>query len=458
MNDPRILKEAIFELIKEARNEPNEFLSKQMMEWAGFLVKSLGESYTAPKVEVRSMAGDINIPNQSQVGAMGSGAKAEGNTFAQANAQTAEPLNTTKLVGELSKLSKKLIEGEPTPERLAAAGQIASAQLAAQKNDLQGVMDALSKADEQTVTAVTSMGAYETAEALRRAGIATDLEREKIRPWAQLPHQEFLVEDEKLGDLVLQKILRNLEWYGICQIRLAGQAADREVVESLITMLGTPTEWQNEAAGPIKDIRPKEGVDPNTGDSKGDLGFHVDGTQAAEQPPVLLFQYATGATLGGHSKFVDAAKILLDIPEERRNALLINLARPDAGTFEKRKLHYHGPIVSFSPAGYLQLRVRFDEVLQVNEVCREDFGLLKEKFDDQYYPTVFQPRDADIIVFDNLRVMHARTEVYGTRQRHHRRVWYKNLKLEHQPNCRLGIRPISREVAAEIERMNRGAA
>jgi alpha-ketoglutarate-dependent taurine dioxygenase len=400
--------------------------------------------------------GDIYNTKDSQVGAMGSGSKAEGNTFVQVSAQGPEGLDLPKLAAELTAVAQKLVESKPSPQQIAAAGIVATAQMAAAKRDGVGVLEALSKADEHVLEVAHVVGAFETAEAMRRAGIVTDIEREKIRPWAQLPHQEFLVEDEKLGDLVLQKILRNLEWYGICQFRLAGQAASVEVVESLITMLGPPTEWQNEAAGPIKDIRPKEGVDPNTGDSKGDLGFHVDGTQAAEQPPVLLFQYATGATLGGHSRFVDAARIMLDIPQEQRHQLLINLARPDAGTFEKRDMSYQGPIVSFSPAGYLQLRVRFDEVLHVNETCREDFELLKEKFNDQYYPTVFQPRDADIVVFDNLRVMHARTEVYGTRQRHHRRVWYKNLKLEHQPNYLLGIRPISREVSAAIERMNTG--
>lgn len=95
-------------------------------------------------------------------------------------------------------------------------------------------------------------------------------------------------------------------------------------------------------------------------------------------------------------------------------------------------------------------RIRFDDVIAVNSKCRDDFELLRKAFDDPYYAIVFQPRDGDVIVFDNWRVMHARTEVHGTRDRHHRRVWFANLKLEHQTKYYLGIRPISRQVAAQI--------
>lgn len=68
---------------------------------------------------------------------------------------------------------------------------------------------------------------------------------------------------------------------------------------------------------------------------------------------------------------------------------------------------------------------------------------------------VFQPRDGDVVVLDNWRIMHARTEIFGTRDRHHRRVWFANLRLEHQSKYYLGIRPVTRELTAQIHRMNR---
>jgi alpha-ketoglutarate-dependent taurine dioxygenase len=398
--------------------------------------------------------GDIFNNNNTQVGAQGSQAKAEGNSFVQVNTEACNGPDLEKLTGELETLSKKILERGLTPENIAAAGAVANAQIASQKNNVTAVQEELTKAGEVALETATAVGMFEAAEALRRSGIATPEDRVRIQPWAQLPHEEFLVEEEKIGDRAQRRILRNLERFGICLLRPVGQEARVQVVESLITMLGTATEWQNEERGLVKDIRPKEGVNPNTGDSKGDLGFHVDGTQAVEQPPVLLFQYALGAPLGGHSKFADAARIIRDIPEERRYQLLANLARPDAATFTKREMRYQGPILSYSPTDQLMFRIRFDNVIDVHADCREDFELLKEKFNDPYYPSVFQPMNADIVVFDNWRVMHARTEVYG--DRHHRRVWFANLRLEHQPNCHLGIRPIPRDVAAQIEKQNAG--
>jgi hypothetical protein len=67
---------------------------------------------------------------------------------------------------------------------------------------------------------------------------------------------------------------------------------------------------------------------------------------------------------------------------------------------------------------------------------------------------MYLPRDGDIVVFDNWRVMHARDEIYGEVQRHHRRVWIAVPRHEHQISYQLGIRPISPEIAARIREAN----
>ena len=367
-----------------------------------------------------------------------------------------DSLDLAKLAEELGTLSIKILERGTSPQTIAAADAVANAQLAAQRSDGERALKFLADAGEDALETARIFEVDLAAEALRRSGVATALDRARIRPWAQLPHTEFLVEEEKLADLAQNRILRNLQHYGICLIRLIAHPATVELVESIIEMIGTPTEWQNEARGPIKDIRPKTGITPNSGDSKGDLGFHVDGTQAIAQPPVLLFQYATGSTLGAHSKFADVAKMIRDIPEERRWQLLTNLASSNAASFKKGKGYYKGPIFSYSATDALMCRIRFDDVITVSRKFHEDFELLREKFNDPYYPSVFQPRDGDVVLFDNWRIMHARTEVYGTRDRHHRRVWFANLKLEHQPNYYLGIRPIPINVAAEIQKRSKG--
>jgi len=452
MEDRRLLKDAGWELFEASKMEPNPMLAEAMRETARDLFNYYGQTFLNAATEIHM--GDINIAKNSQVGAMGSGATTDNTSFSQTNVEGRGDLNVDQLAKELEALTSKLLEQGRTPAQISVAGAIAKAQIAATAKDANAAVAALADADENALNLANGIGAHEAAEALRRAGIAPDLDLARIQLWAQLPQEEFLIKEEKLGGLVQEKILRNLERFGIGLIRPVGLETSIHVVENLITMIGTPTQSQNEYEGTIKDIRPKEGIDPNTGDSKGDLGFHVDGTQQVEQPAVLLFQYATGATLGANSKFADAAKIIRDIPEVRRNTLLVNLARKDAATFTKRGARHQGPILSFSETNALVCRIRFDDVISLNPECQEDFELLKEKFSDPYYPTVFQPLDGDVVIFDNWRLMHARDEVYGTRQRHHRRVWFANLKLEHQAKYQLGIRPFPRQVAAAIEKQN----
>jgi hypothetical protein len=101
--------------------------------------------------------------------------------------------------------------------------------------------------------------------------------------------------------------------------------------------MGQPATRQNDFEGIIKDLLPTPGIEANTGSSAGDLGFHVDGTQADLQPALLIFQYVATAALGGNSRFADTAKILLDIEPEQRERLLINLAAKMLLLFQKKE-------------------------------------------------------------------------------------------------------------------------
>jgi alpha-ketoglutarate-dependent taurine dioxygenase len=200
---------------------------------------------------------------------------------------------------------------------------------------------------------------------------------------------------------------------------------------------------------------PKAAGAANSGDTLADLGLHVDGTQHIETPCVLMFHYVSAAKLGATSVFVDTAKVLLDIKADRRQQILVNLARSDAATFSKKKMVHTGPIFYFSPTGRLVCRVRFDNVISLRPECTDDFNYLQRKFNDSKYRLEFKPREGDMIIFDNWRVLHARDEVFGKKVRQHWRGWVSNLKPAFQPDYFLGIRPIPAAIAAKIEAANK---
>jgi len=284
--------------------------------------------------------------------------------------------------------------------------------------------------------------------------IATAQEIAHITPWAQLGHKKYLIETKEVDGLVPDRVWDKLEEYGICLIRLLNYPPEESVLENVVKLIGFPAEEQNDYSGPIKDINPAREGRANSGDTTSELGFHVDGTQDLVQPAVLAFQYVRGARLGANSRFADIAGVLADFEEGVRNEILTTLARSDAARFSKIGMDYVGPIFSYSSTGNLRCRIRFDSLITVHEDCRVAFGLLQERFESTYYPSMYLPRDGDIVVFDNWRVMHARDEIHGEVQRHHRRVWIGVPRHEHQIAYQLGVRPVPSEIAARIREAN----
>lgn len=282
----------------------------------------------------------------------------------------------------------------------------------------------------------------------------TDLEWSRIVPWAAKPDREFTVETATLDAGTARRVLNHIEKDGICLIRIEGQSPDEEVVTSLSKFIGPPCEEQNTFVGRIKRVRPQVEGAQNSGDTTADLGLHVDGTQHQFQPAILIFHYVTGAKIGGDSVFVDFAKVILDIPEARRHQILVNLARRDAAEFEKKDMKHTGPIFSFMEGGRVACRVRFDDVIKVHPECQDDFEYLKSLANEDQYRSVFRPSEGDIIAFDNWRILHARDEVLGQRQREHFRMWISTLKKDIQPQYNVGIRPVPIEILMKIKEMN----
>ena len=281
-----------------------------------------------------------------------------------------------------------------------------------------------------------------------------DLEWCRITPWAGKSHKDFMVETDSLNDSSAERVLSHIERDGICLIRIEGQSPSENVVNALAKYIGTPCEKQNTYTGRIKRIRPQAEGLINSGDTTADLGLHVDATQHVVQPAILIFQYITGAKIGGDRVFVDFAKVLLDIPETRRYQILMNLAKPDAAEFNKREMRYVGSIFSVLEGERVACRIRFDEVIKVHPECQDDYQYLKEKANEEKYRSLFRPREGDIVIFDNWRLLHARDEIIGLRQRDHLRMWIDSLKQDIRPRYYLGIRPVPLEILMQIKRMN----
>ncbi len=251
--------------------------------------------------------------------------------------------------------------------------------------------------------------------------------------WDKIEEQDILLEVDKLGSLEVSRLRWLLQKFGIGLVRPFGIESSPELLIHLSRCLGHTLTDQNGHTGPYKEIFPAEGVTATTGDSSDELGPHVDGTQHSLLPALLIFQYLVTAQYGAMSQFWDFSSFLLSKPERQRSRLINELSAADAASFRKKGMEHIGPILERNASSY-SLRLRFDSVIEVKAELKKDFAEMKDYF--QSPGLEFLPRPGDLVVFDNRRLLHARTQVHGARMRRHRRVWIG----ETETSLPLGIR------------------
>jgi len=280
--------------------------------------------------------------------------------------------------------------------------------------------------------------------------------RSKCIPWSADSQDPgaFMVETDRLQNFETESILKKVQSYGICHIRIAADIPSTQRLETLESSLGPAFEKQNNFTGKVKEIKPSPEVEANTGDSSKALPLHVDGTQHERTPALLVFQYVLQGRFGGHSTFLDLAHVFSTLGNDEFREVISDLSADDCAKFDKNGMRYSGPLLTVTPIeNALACRLRFDSVLTVAPRYKEAFDLLRERISEHDYLTI-EPRVGDIIIFDNWRLMHGRTEVHGNYQRHHDRMWINQLKNPYDVTFNLGVRPISSQVIAKIKANN----
>ncbi len=281
----------------------------------------------------------------------------------------------------------------------------------------------------------------------------------KIRPWARVDKNDYFIPVKTFGDSEQERVLDNLQRFGIAQVRYQGTAPSTERLLSIESWLGPARESQNGHVGKIKSITPSEAFDATTGDSAKELLPHVDGTQDTTTPAILVFEYETSPTFGGDSTFIDMARVLLEIPDNERWEILEALSQPDAAVSSKKGLRYEGPLIRPVCGGAgISVRLRFDPpsnpVMQVNSRYRREFDLLRSRILNRPERLTYSPQEGDVVFFDNWRLLHGRLKVGGRHLRFHNRMWIDRLVDHRRGEYLLGVRGLSLATVTMIEQAN----
>jgi alpha-ketoglutarate-dependent taurine dioxygenase len=287
----------------------------------------------------------------------------------------------------------------------------------------------------------------------------------KITPWQHLEESEYLESCSALEPQVISRALEKIEKNGLCLIRLANHASNKEDFESMLEdSFGSLYESQNKFPGKVKKISPDPEADvaATTGDSPKDLPLHVDGTQTENTPPILAFQYVAGPKMGGYSTFLDLSYVLSQFNYEELDEILSVLSKKDCATFYKKnkfylegketvvELKYSGPIFTTECYAHsLSCRVNFGSIMTVKDEYLEQFNKFRDAVKNVEVFSI-KPMEGDIIIFDNWRLLHGRKSIAGHHNRHHYRSWINELNRSNRRNYRIGIRPVHTYLTAKI--------
>ena len=158
--------------------------------------------------------------------------------------------------------------------------------------------------------------------------------------------------------------------------------------------------------------------------------------------------------------------MLSELQQDRLEFIVKSLARSDCATCIKQKEkddgtvwegEFKGPLIkSVCGNQAVSVRIRLDDVLQVNDDCKNALDELKSAIQNWPHCVSYTPQEGDIVIFDNWRVLHGREAVGGRHQRIHDRMWIDKLLPKHDGRYLLGIRPLGNDLMAAVAAANRG--
>lgn len=304
----------------------------------------------------------------------------------------------------------------------------------------------------------------------------------KIEPWdSYLLPEAFIVDDSSLSGQVYDTVHATVEKYGLCVVRssaavrntLKPSGADDPseagyvdpVMKALIKAFGQANRTQSEAKGhEHKLINSSTKSDGAAAGTPCDLPPHTDGTFLEGAPPsFVLLQYLVEPDLGGYLTFVDMANIIsiLFKSSDRAHDLFATLCQP--GAFEFQKKYPDGKIMSGSTdciftspdlktVNAVGVRMRLDDGFRANSLAKEAYEMVKQIAVGPKQQLLFMPRQYDVVIIDNWRVMHGRDQYFSLVSRTHRRAWV-DVAPPYLPRLS-GVRPIDIFRSYNVEGFN----
>ncbi|PSB02098.1 TauD/TfdA family dioxygenase [Merismopedia glauca] len=169
-----------------------------------------------------------------------------------------------------------------------------------------------------------------------------------------------------------------------------------------------------------------------------ELTLHTDGTFERQSIRIIALQSVIAANKGGLSILVDGKDVYQHIAKINPKQLPI-LFEPDVLTVTRDRQTASKPIFSFNKNGELQIAFRCDQTAQitVKPEAVEVFVQIKQFVENPAHQLRFKLEPHQILILDNTRMLHGRTEFDESEPRFLNRLWFDG----NLPHLQLGFVP-----------------
>ncbi len=171
-----------------------------------------------------------------------------------------------------------------------------------------------------------------------------------------------------------------------------------------------------------------------------DLALHTDGTFEQDLIKVMALQCEVAASSGGLTKLVDGQDIYKYI-QQINPEKLVNLFENDVLIVKRDNQTAAKPIFSYND-DRVQIAFRYDDAVEIlvkHEVINV-FQKIKIFLEDPKNKVIFKLQPHQIIIVDNTRFLHGRTEFNHAENRLLNRIWFDG-NSKYAPHLKFGFIP-----------------
>lgn len=243
---------------------------------------------------------------------------------------------------------------------------------------------------------------------------------------------------DSIKHLLQQEAMIQIQFRKFGYLILSGPTDKRELLFNVARLFGKIQGHERSPHDGLVDVK-SHYSDPTDTQVNSKLPFfaHTDGHYLegmAQQndsvvrvtpPKIILLQCVKAAEEGGESFLVDARAILSNLREKRSPLLKTLFHRRCTSICRNKHLITDVPVFEERPSGRFSIRFSYDQDLYAPSWAKHDLNLFNQKYIlDPTFVKTFPLSSRQILVIDNHRHLHGRTEVKG--ERLFRRIWVQD--------------------------------